>query len=195
MYYNRKKYILKNVIIITFILLVAIIATHAIYDKFTKERETDYSSESLDIVFHDVAGANVDITKPTLVNDAIGLSSKAYTLTIKNNLTEPVKYKLKLVDNAEKIILDDCAELQIPKELIRVSVKEDSSKNNIYTLSELIDNNLDLGEIDALAEKNYSIRIWLTNTSEVNISKNLHYHGIIQVIENETDYLKHQKFL
>ena len=187
MYYNRKKYILKNVIIITFILLVAITATHAIYDKFTKERETDYSSESLDIVFHDVAGANVDITKPTLVNDAIGLSSKAYTLTIKNNLTEPVKYKLKLVDNAEKIILDDCAELQIPKELIRVSVKEDSSKNNIYTLSELIDNNLDLGEIDALAEKNYSIRIWLTNTSEVNISKNLHYHGIIQVIENETD--------
>ena len=187
MYYNRKKYILKNVIIITFILLVAIIATHAIYDKFTKERETDYSSESLDIVFHDVAGANVDITKPTLVNDAIGLSSKAYTLTIKNNLTEPVKYKLKLVDNAEKIILDDCAELQIPKELIRVSVKEDSSKNNIYTLSELIDNNLDLGEIDALAEKNYSIRIWLTNTSEVNISKSLHYHGIIQVIENETD--------
>ena len=187
MYYNRKKYILKNVIIITFILLVAIIATHAIYDKFTKERETDYSSESLDIVFHDVAGANIDITKPTLVNDAIGLSSKAYTLTIKNNLTEPVKYKLKLVDNAEKIILDDCAELQIPKELIRVSVKEDSSKNNIYTLSELIDNNLDLGEIDALAEKNYSIRIWLTNTSEVNISKNLHYHGIIQVIENETD--------
>lgn len=187
MYYNRKKYILKNVIIITFILLVAIIATHAIYDKFTKERETDYSSESLDIVFHDVAGANIDITRPTLVNDAIGLSSKAYTLTIKNNLTEPVKYQLKLVDNTERIILDDCAELQIPKEIIRVSVKEDSSKNNIYTLSELIDNDLDLGEIDALAEKNYSIRIWVTNTSEANISKNLHYHGIIQVIENETD--------
>lgn len=187
MYYNRKKYILKNVIIITFILLVAIIATHNIYYKFAKERDVDYSSESLDIVFHDVAGANVDITKPTLVNDAIGLSSKAYTLTIKNNLTEPVKYQLKLVDNAERIILDDCAELQIPKEIIRVSVKEDSSKNNIYTLSELIDNDLDLGEIDALAEKNYSIRIWVTNTSEANISKNLHYHGIIQVIENETD--------
>ena len=187
MYYNRKKYILKNVIIITFILLVAIIATHNIYYKFTKERDVDYSSESLDIVFHDVAGANVDITKPTLVNDVIGLSSKAYTLTIKNNLTEPVKYQLKLVDNTERIILDDCAELQIPKEIIRVSVKEDSSKNNIYTLSELIDNDLDLGEIDALAEKNYSIRIWVTNTSEANISKNLHYHGIIQEIENETD--------
>lgn len=187
MYYNRKKYILKNVIIITFILLVAIIATHNIYYKFAKERDVDYSSESLDIVFHDVAGANVDITKPTLVNDAIGLSSKAYTLTIKNNLTEPVKYQLKLVDNTERIILDDCAELQIPKEIIRVSVKEDSSKNNIYTLSELIDNDLDLGEIDALAEKNYSIRIWVTNSSEANISKNLHYHGIIQVIENETD--------
>lgn len=187
MYYNRKKYILKNVIIITFILLVAIFATYTIYNKFTKERDTEYSSESLDIIFHDVAGAEIDITKPTLVNDAIGLSSKAYTLTIKNNLTEPVNYQLKLVDNAEKIILDDCAGIQIPKELIRVAIKEDSSKNSIYTLSELVNNNLDLGEIDALAEKNYSIRIWVTNTAEANISKNLHYHGIIQVVEDETD--------
>ena len=183
MYYNRKKYILKNVIIITFILLVAIIATHNIYYKFTKERDIDYSSESLDIVFHDVDGAEIDITKPTLVNDAIGLSSKAYTLTIKNNLTEPVDYQLKLVDNADKIISDDCATLQIPKELIRVAVKEDSSKNNIYTLGELTNGILDLGEIAALAEKNYSIRIWVTNATDLNVSKSLHYHGTIQVVE------------
>lgn len=185
MYY--KKYIIKNAIIITFILLVAVFATHKIYYKFTSERETDYSSESLDIVFHDVAGAKIDITKPTLVTDAVGLSSKAYTLTIKNNLTEPVDYQLKLVDNAEEIITDDCVALQIPKELIRISVKEDSSKNNIYTLSELENNNLDLGEIKALAEKNYSIRVWVTNTTDLNVSKNLHYHSIIQVVENGTD--------
>lgn len=187
MYYNRKKYILKNVIIITFILLVAIIATHNIYYKFTKERDVDYSSESLDIVFHDVAGAEIDITKPTLVNDAIGLSSKAYTLTIKNNLTEPVDYQLKLVDNADKIISDDCATLQIPKDLIKVAIKEDSSKNNIYTLGELTNGILDLGEIDALAEKNYSIRIWVTNETDLNVSKSLHYHGTIQVVEKGTD--------
>ena len=187
MYYNRKKYILKNVIIITFILLVAIIATHNIYYKFTKERDIDYSSESLDIVFHDVDGAEIDITKPTLVNDAIGLSSKAYTLTIKNNLTEPVDYQLKLVDNADKIISDDCATLQIPKELIRVAVKEDSSKNNIYTLGELTNGILDLGEIAALAEKNYSISIWVTNATDLNVSKSLHYHGTIQVVEKGTD--------
>lgn len=187
MYYNRKKYILKNVIIITFILLVAIVATHSIYYKFTKERDVDYSSESLDIVFHDVDGAEIDITKPTLVNDAIGLSSKAYTLTIKNNLTEPVDYQLKLVDNADKIISDDCATIQIPKELIRVAVKEDSSKNNIYTLGELTNGILDLGEIDALAEKNYSIRIWVTNATDLNVSKSLHYHGTIQVVEKGTD--------
>lgn len=187
MYYNRKKYILKNVIIITFILLVAIVATHNIYYTFTKERDIDYSSESLDIVFHDVDGAEIDITKPTLVNDAIGLSSKAYTLTIKNNLTEPVDYQLKLVDNADKIISDDCATLQIPKELIRVAVKEDSSKNNIYTLGELTNGILDLGEIAALAEKNYSIRIWVTNATDLNVSKSLHYHGTIQVVEKGTD--------
>lgn len=187
MYYNKKKYIIKNTVIMTFILAVAIIATRSIYYKFTEARNTDYSSESLDITFHDVSGPNIDITKSTPVTDAIGLSSKAYTLTIKNNLTEPVDYQLNLVDNIEKITSDNCLTYQVPKDLLRVSVKEDSSKNNVYTLSELEDGRLDVGKIEALAEKNYSIRIWVSNPyNTVNVAKDLHYHGIIQVVENGT---------
>ena len=56
MYYNRKKYIIKNVVIITFILLVAVIATRSIYYKYSEARNVEYSSDSLEIVFHDKEG-------------------------------------------------------------------------------------------------------------------------------------------
>lgn len=76
----------------------------------------------------------------------------------------------------------------MPKDLLKVSVKEDSSKNNVYTLSELANGTLDFGKIEALAEKNYSIRIWVTNPyNTVNVAKDLHYHGTIQVVENGTE--------
>ncbi len=183
MYYNRKKYIIKNVVIITFILLIAIIATHSIYYKYSEARNVEYSSDSLEIVFHDKEGAEVNLIDPSPVTDAIGLSSKAYTLTIKNNLVEPVTYQLVLMDNLEKIIDDYCENNQVPKELLRVSVKEGSNKNNVYNVIDLESRVLIIDTIKALEEKDYSIRIWLANNTGVSLANNLHYHGIIKVLE------------
>ena len=185
MYYNRKKYIIKNVIIITFILLVAVIATRSIYYKYSEARNVAYSSDSLEIVFHDKEGAKINLTDPSPVTDAIGLSSKAYTLTIKNNLVEPVDYQLVITDNIEKIIDDNCANFQVPKELLKVSVKGLNNKNNIYYLSDLVSGTLVTDTIGALEEKNYSIRIWVANNTSVNIANDLHYHGIIKVLETK----------
>ena len=39
--------------------------------------------------------------------------------------------------------------------------------------------------IGALEEKNYSIRIWVANNTSVNIANDLHYHGIIKVLETK----------
>ncbi len=183
MYYNRKKYIIKNVVIITFILLIAIIATRSIYYKYSEARNVEYSSDSLEIVFHDKEGAEVNLIDPSPVTDAIGLSSKAYTLTIKNNLVEPVTYQLVLMDNLEKIIDDYCENNQVPKELLRVSVKEGSNKNNVYNVIDLESRVLIIDTIKALEEKDYSIRIWLANNTGVSLANNLHYHGIIKVLE------------
>ena len=185
MYYNRKKYIIKNVVIITFILLVAVIATRSIYYKYSEARNVEYSSDSLEIVFHDKEGAEINLVDPSPVTDAIGLSSKAYTLTIKNNLVEPVDYQLVITDNIEKIIDDNCANFQVPKELLKVSVKGVNNKNNIYYLSDLVSGKLVTDTIGALEEKNYSIRIWVANNTSVNIANDLHYHGIIKVLETK----------
>lgn len=187
MYYNRKKFIIKNIAIMSLILFFAIFATYNIYYKFQEERNIDYSSESLDVTFHEKSGDKINITKAVLVTDAIGLSSKAYTLSIKNNLTEEVNYKIKLVDNINQIIEDNCVEDQIPKEIIRVAIKESNTKVKIFDISQLHENVLQTDIIAPLAEKKYTIRVWATSETALTISSSLHYHGTIQVIEDDND--------
>ncbi len=185
MYYNAKKERLKNIIYITIILLIAIFSTYKIYYKFKEERNIDYSSESLDVVFHEKTGASVTLSRVSPVTDSVGLSSKAYTFTIKNNLTEKVNYKIKLITDTKKTIDDECEDYQIPQEYIKVSIKEDNTDNIIYSLTELEDNLLDISEIPALGEKKYSIRIWVAQGSNVPTGSILHYHGLIQVFEDD----------
>ena len=187
MYYNRKKILIKNVTFIVAIFALAIIATYNIYYHFIDATDIDYSSESLDITFHEKNGANVTVTKAIPVSDSVGLSSTAYTFTIKNNLTEAVNYQIKLVEDIEEVIDDLCGEQQIPKELLKISVKEDNLKNVIYTVSELQDGILDSDIMEPLEEKDYSVRIWVGNSDTLIIGSNLHYHGMIQVIENGVD--------
>ena len=183
MYYNRKKEIKKNSIIITFILLLAIVSTYYIYHKFEGARNVDYNSDSLEVVFHEIDGNEVKITKVTPVTDSVGLSSHAYTFTIKNNLTQPVSYKIKLIDDLEKIVEDECGEYQISKQFIKVSIKEDKKENKIFTLQNLKDEVILDTKIKELAEKNYTVRVWVDKDSNLPTGTDLHYHGEIQVEE------------
>ncbi|MBQ2640162.1 MAG: hypothetical protein IJF92_05345 [Bacilli bacterium] len=188
MYKNYyKKLIIKNVIIIALILLFAVFATYKIYYKFRKERTVDYNSSSLEITFHEKSGDQVSLTKVIPVTDAVGLSSKSYTFTVKNNLTIPVNYKIKLVEDVEAITDDNCGEKQIPKEVIKVSLK-DGKNNKIYGLNTLEDNTLKTTKIKALGEKDYTVRIWTNN--DATASEDLHYHGKIQIVEENSDIAK-----
>lgn len=184
MYYNRKKELIKNVVIITFILLIAIIPTYLIYNKFKDERKFDYNSESLDIIFNEKEIDKVNITKVTPLPDSLGLASTATTLTIKNNLTEKVKYKIQLADNMDDIIKDDCLEKSISKENIKVSIKEDHKDNKIYKLSELEDGIILETSIKALGKKDYSIRVWVSQDTNIQAGSDLHYHGQIKVLDD-----------
>lgn len=182
---NMMKYLLKNALIIGFIILLAAISTRSIYYKFRNERNREYSSDILEIIFHSKAGNNIDLINPTPTTDAVGLSSKAYTFTITNNLTVPVKYSIKLVDNEEEIEKDNCIEQQVPKQLLKVSIKDSTKSTEEYLLADLVDNVLYIDEIEALGQKDYSIRVWVTSDDTINISNNLHYHGQIKVVEDE----------
>lgn len=187
MFYNRKKEILKNVIYITVILMIAILSTHYIYDKFQVSRDIDFNSKSLDITYHDATVNKLTLNKVTPVTDSVGLSSKSYNFSIKNNLTEKVKFKVKIVSDLEKIIDDNCSDNLIEESNIRISVKNGNNENEIYSLNELNDMILFDDEIEALESREIAIRIWITHNSTLPIGSNMHYHGMIQVVEGNNE--------
>lgn len=181
---GMKKFLIKSILQIACVLLVAVVSTLYIYNKYTGSSDIDFSSDSLDISYHEKSGDKISITKATPVTDSVGLSSNSYVFTIKNNLTENVNYKVKILDDIESIISDKCDDKQIPTEDIKISVKEGNKANEIYHLSELEDKVLLDSEIEALDEKTITIRVWIDIDS--NVPSDSHYHGIIQVIEDDT---------
>ncbi len=189
MYYNRKREILKNVIYISFILLIAVVSTHFIYYRFQGNREVDESSESIDIVYHENSGEKISLKRVTPVTDSVGLSSKSYTVSIHNNLTEDVDYKVKILDDLDAIDEDECGEFLIPKEDIRLSVKVNKKEIEIYNLDELEDGIVLYNQVGALDEDVISVRLWIKQDSTLPMGAHMHYHGILKIEEdNMTDH-------
>lgn len=184
--YNYKKEMIKNVVIIGVILFIAVFSTYHIYYSFNNTTEIDYSSESLDISFHEEKGEELNITKVTPLTDSVGLSSKGHTLTITNNLTEPVNYKIKVVNNTDKTNNHVCEDILIPQEEIRISIKKSGESTEVYTLAELEEGVLISATSEALEETKYTIRVWVNNETSLPSGSSHHYHGIIQVVENDT---------
>lgn len=184
MIYNRKKELIKNLVITTAILLIAVFSTYYIYNKFDHSEVVDYTSESLDITYKEDNGEQISITSVSPLTDSVGLSSTAHTVTIKNNLTEKANFKIQITDDIKAVVEDECSEYQIPKEDIRISVRVDNGETEIYNLSDLEDNIIAKGKVKALASKKYTIRVWVSSESTLPIGSNLHYHGLIEVVED-----------
>lgn len=180
---NRLKIeIIKNTFIVGVILLFAAICTYFIYNKFQTNRDVNFSSKSMDIIYHD-NGNKITINKVIPMTDSVGLSTNGYSLSIKNNLTIPVKYKVKIIDDAELNIEEDYEKL-IPKEDIRISIKEGKNNNKIYNLVELEKGILLDSELKALDSKNITVRVWIKKDSSLPSGSDMKYHGIIQIIED-----------
>ena len=181
-----KKELIKNGIIVSIIMLIAVFFTYKIYYHFQNDRSVDFNSDSLTVVFHDNDGEKLKINKITPVTDSVGLSSKNYSFEVKNNLTVSVPYQVKIIDDIDTIEEDDCSDNLIPEEDIRISVKLNKGENTIYTLSELKEGVLLNTEVSALKTDNISVRVWINKDTKLLPGTSMHYHGSIQVIENES---------
>ena len=179
----RRRETIKNVVYIGLILLVAIVSTYLIYDKFVEERKIDSSSEILEVTYRDNSGHKLAITKVTPLTDSVGLSTTNYGVTLSNNLTEKVNYRIKVKDDIETILNDECEEYQISKDDIRISVKVGKKDNKIFSLSELVDGVLLEDSLKALENEEVSIRIWVSQNSTLPLGSNIHYHGILDVVD------------
>ena len=171
----------KEILIITLILTLALLATNRIYYKFKDSNNVDYNTATIDTNFHSKFGNKVNITKLIPVTDSVGLSSQAYTFTIKNNTNSSIKYSINIEDNNDMIFDDDCSSYQIPHNLIKFSIHKKGEKNNIYTLSNLVNGEVLSRIIKANAEEEYTMRFWISSDSIQKTGSKLHYHGLIKV--------------
>ena len=71
-------------------------------------------------------------------------------------------------------------ELEHITKTFRVQKREAGTKNAIKTFFKR-----DYQEIKALDEQNYTIRVWVASEIETT-NLDLHYHGKIQIIENDS---------
>lgn len=181
-YYKKQRR--KSMIIIIFLITFAVVSTYLIYEKFSTSRNTDYEAGEMEVVFHEKRGNEVSLTKFTPVTDAVGLTSPSYTFTVKNNTSESVKYKVKLVLDKDKMKSDGCSEKQIPNELLKLSFRKDHQAPKAYILSEFTDSVIYTDTLEAGKSEDYSIRLWAIDSNFL-VDKTSHYHALIEVEEEE----------
>ena len=108
-----------------------------------------------------------------------GLSNELY---IQNNIF--FKREQYVCGMIKSVIVDECGEYLMPKDIIKVSIKEEKNSDKIYTLNGLDNGTLKKDSIKGHGEKNYTIRVWV-GTNTLTTGTNLHYHGKIKVEEEK----------
>lgn len=175
----------KEIIVISFILLFALISTYSIYYKFKDSRNVDYNTPTIDVTYHEKSGDKVNITRVTPVTDSVGLSSTAYNFTVKNNTNKSISYSIRILDNDSYTEKDGCHEYQIPHNIIKFSIHKENEKVNIYSLSDLVNGEVLTRIIKPHEQEEYTMRFWI-NKSSISSGALLHYHGIIKVEDEGT---------
>lgn len=180
-YYKKiqRRFMIKNGLFILFILIFACLSIHFIYDQFKDTRDEILSSESLEVIFHNKNGNHVSLTKINPVSDAVGLSSKAYTFTIKNNTNKKVRYALKLKEDLSSITSD--TEI-IPLNIIKLGIHRKGEVSSIYNLDDLEEGVITNQVIGPKKEEHYTVRFWISQHSLV-IDGDFQFHGKLQVEE------------
>ncbi len=184
-YYKKlqMKQLKKNIIFITCILVIATLSTYFIYNDFKEERDKILNSKSIEVIYHEKEGNKIDITKVTPVSDYVGLSSKIYSFTVKNNSNKTVEYTIRIVENKDEIEKDDCKSNQIPLNIIKVAIHEKGEVSDIYNMDDIDNGVIRTVKLKPKEEKDYKMRFWISNDITTTINNKLHYHGLIDVKE------------
>ena len=176
------KMLIKTTIFIAIIIGLALFSTYKIYNKYVGQRDKIKNSPSLEVTYHGKNGETVDFTKIKPVTDSVGLSSSPYKITIKNNTTKKVKYRIVLKQNKDKYTEHECGEYKIPENIIKLGIHKKGKVSDISTLDDLEDDILDKGTIGPQDSIDYTIRFWISQNNLIQ-DADMHYHGIIEIEE------------
>lgn len=181
---------LKFTIISIFVVMIVMISSaFAIFSSIQKSNKYNtLTVGTLKVDFVDTEegmGNAINLNGAFPVSDTEGLKEEPYSFKITNSGTVEASYKIKILDDADIINEDQCANNLLDKRRIRVSV----NKGDALTLStrEMSNYEIASGTLAAGKSINYEIRIWIDENSG-NEVLGRHYHGKIVVESMNTRY-------
>lgn len=171
---------LQHSIISIFVVVIVILSSSfAIYTAV--EKSNDFNSITVGILrvdfFQDTANT-LDLNDAYPISDELGLETEGYTFKISNTGNLNAKYKIRIVDDTEKINSDGCSTYLLNKSRIKVSVNNgtpiilETTNGSEYTV--------ETSSISPDTTKEYSIKMWIDESSG-NEVLGKHYHGKILV--------------
>ncbi len=178
---GRKKYMVKNISMILFILAIAFMGTYIVYQEFNTAYDETIELENLTIVYQDKEKDNLVLENAKPVSDGIGKSSNPIKMTVTNNTEVELDYTVKLLLDNEKLAECKCSDLLLTEEQVKVNVLVNNEEYQTVLLNDLEDGILLEQTLKAKEEANLSFRIWVDQHSLV--ENNSIYYGKVIIEE------------
>lgn len=168
-----------SIISIFVVVLVILSSSFAIYTAV--EKSNDFNSITVGVLkidFLQDTANTLELNDAYPMTDSLGLETEGYTFKISNTGNLNAKYKIKIIDDAEKINSDGCNSYLLDKSRVKVSINSgtpfllETTRNNEYIV--------ETSSISPDTTKEYSIKMWIDEASG-NEVLGKHYHGKILV--------------
>ena len=181
------KFTIISIFAVTIVMISSAFAVFSSIDK-TKDANT-LTVGTLNVAFSDNEngmGNIINLNGAYPEPDSDGLKEEPYSFKLTNSGNVDVGYKIKILDDKDMIKEDECENNLLDKNNIRVSV----DGKDAFTLSNAEGNDyvVETGYLSAGQNKEYSIRIWLSDESG-NEVLGRHYHGKIVIESQNTSTL------
>ncbi len=175
---GSKKYMVKNVSMILFILAIAFMGTYIVYKEFNTAYDETIELENLTIVYHDKERDTLSLENANPVSDGIGRSANPIKMSITNNTEEELEYTVKLLLDNEKIAECKCSDLLLTEEQVKINVLVNNDEYKTVLLNDLEEGILLEEKLSPQEEMDLSFRIWIDQHSLVD-QENVYYGKVI----------------
>ncbi len=181
------------------VLLVSMGSAYAVFTSFEKSKDFNtievgtlkisyQPSEASDSAY----GDTLSLPNAFPISDEEGLQSKPYKFTLTNEGDLKASYTIAIKDDSDMISNEGCADKQLDKSFIKISV---NGQDPVF-LSSLLDVTktsyiIAHGSLDAATEQNkpsetYEIRMWISDKAGNDVLGK-HFHGKISISGTEYD--------
>lgn len=187
---ERNKKILKiGFFVICTIVMFIFVAYAAFAFAGIGEKENKATTGTLILTLDESATEGISLQSTIPLTDAEGLTTTAYTFSIKNTGTLNANYQLSLLNDDDRYTSDGCSDNKMPWTLVKYAFTKNSGTETIALLNS-DPKVLDTGLLEPQATNSYTLQLWI-DASATNEIMGTHFHGKIQVQaiqEGQTDY-------